>query len=174
MIPIVKVLIGWLQPRVGGFRRFSKNFGYPRRGIGKTKLNNPPFSCLNYVHYCWLRPSLLNPTFSAMASKGAVLPLLRRELRSCRFARTNPSASILAPVRSRTPLSNPGRHFARQASLLPRVSARAFSQSLCRRLTDENGDFDPRSLDRESDEVDVCIVGGGRSPREFTSGFVAN
>lgn len=29
------------------------------------------------------------------------------------------------------------------------------------RFTDENGTFDPRSLDRESDQVDVCIVGGG-------------
>lgn len=167
MIPIIDVLIGWLQPRVGGFRRFSKKLRLFKANEGKAKLNNPPISCLNYVHYCWLRLSILIPTFSAMASKGAVLPLLRRELRPCRFARTNPSASILAPVRSRTPLANSGRHFARQPSLLPRVSTRAFSQSLSRRLADEDGDFDPRSLDRESDEVDVCIVGGGRFPREL-------
>jgi hypothetical protein len=31
-----------------------------------------------------------------------------------------------------------------------------------RRLADVNDDFDPKSIDRESDEVDVCIVGGGK------------
>jgi hypothetical protein len=31
-----------------------------------------------------------------------------------------------------------------------------------RRFADANDDFDPKSIDRESDEVDVCIVGGGK------------
>ncbi|THC94995.1 hypothetical protein EYZ11_005507 [Aspergillus tanneri] len=35
------------------------------------------------------------------------------------------------------------------------------TQSLSRKLTNENGHFDPRQVERESDEVDVCIVGGG-------------
>jgi hypothetical protein len=38
---------------------------------------------------------------------------------------------------------------------------RAFSISSPRRLADVNDDFDPKSADRESDQVDVCIVGGG-------------
>ncbi|KAL3420774.1 electron transfer flavoprotein-ubiquinone oxidoreductase, mitochondrial [Phlyctema vagabunda] len=38
---------------------------------------------------------------------------------------------------------------------------RTFSISIPRRLADVEDDFDPRSIDRESDEVDVCIVGGG-------------
>ena len=39
---------------------------------------------------------------------------------------------------------------------------RAFSISTLQRLADVNDDFDPKSVDRESDQVDVCIVGGGR------------
>lgn len=38
---------------------------------------------------------------------------------------------------------------------------RAFSINTPRRLADVNDDFDPKSVDRESDQVDVCIVGGG-------------
>lgn len=39
---------------------------------------------------------------------------------------------------------------------------RAFSSSLQRRYADvEDEGFDPASVERESDEVDVCIVGGG-------------
>src|ERR1700683_896600 len=39
---------------------------------------------------------------------------------------------------------------------------RAFSVSVPRRLADFNDGFDPKSIDRESDEVDVCIIGGGK------------
>lgn len=38
---------------------------------------------------------------------------------------------------------------------------RAFSTSTPRRLADINDDFNPKTTDRESDQVDVCIVGGG-------------
>jgi hypothetical protein len=38
---------------------------------------------------------------------------------------------------------------------------RAFSTSTPRKLAEVNDDFDPKSADRESDQVDVCIVGGG-------------
>ncbi|MCJ1473806.1 hypothetical protein MMC13_002457 [Lambiella insularis] len=37
----------------------------------------------------------------------------------------------------------------------------AFSTTPSRKLADIDGSFDPRQQDRESDEVDVCIVGGG-------------
>ena len=43
---------------------------------------------------------------------------------------------------------------------------RAFSISTPRRLAGVNDDFDPKSVDRESDQVDVCIVGGGRSQND--------
>jgi len=99
-----------------------------------------------------------------MASKGAVLPLLRREVRSAsRFSRTTPSVSSLAsPARSPAiPFSSSGKRLALRTVSFTPLQTRAFSQSVLRRFTDENGNFDPRSLDRESDEVDVCIVGGG-------------
>lgn len=83
---------------------------------------------------------------------------------SSRLSRASPSVAALAsPARSPATLfSNPGRRITnRSASFIPPSQTRAFSQSVLRRFTDENGNFDPRSLDRESDEVDVCIVGGG-------------
>lgn len=39
------------------------------------------------------------------------------------------------------------------------MAARAFSTTS--RLRDDDTDFDPATVERESDEVDVCIVGGG-------------
>ncbi|RHZ67535.1 electron-transferring-flavoprotein dehydrogenase [Aspergillus thermomutatus] len=101
-----------------------------------------------------------------MASKGAVLPLLRRELHTSR-TRLNRAASsfstVATTVRNTRPVST--RHSARHTALFSRRQPlgqfRAFSQSLSTRLTDEHGHFDPRQVERESDEVDVCIVGGG-------------
>ncbi|OOF96600.1 hypothetical protein ASPCADRAFT_206781 [Aspergillus carbonarius ITEM 5010] len=100
-----------------------------------------------------------------MASKGAVLPLLRREMRPSfsRLSRASASLTSLSnPARiSNSSLAASGRRTVRRTSLFPPIQTRAFSQSLSRKLTDEHGNFDPRQLDRESDEVDVCIVGGG-------------
>jgi electron-transferring-flavoprotein dehydrogenase len=45
---------------------------------------------------------------------------------------------------------------------IDRFQTRAFSQSLRRPQAEEEAAFDPSQLDRESDEVDVCIVGGGK------------
>jgi electron-transferring-flavoprotein dehydrogenase len=39
------------------------------------------------------------------------------------------------------------------------MASRAFSTTS--RLRDDDQDFDPASVERESDEVDVCIVGAG-------------
>ncbi|KAJ5793890.1 hypothetical protein N7457_000489 [Penicillium paradoxum] len=98
-----------------------------------------------------------------MASKGAVLPLLRREVRSSlRFSRVTSLSAIAAPARhSASTFTTSGRRLTPRTALFAPTQTRAFSQSLSRRFTDENGDFDPRTLDRESDDVDVCIVGGG-------------
>lgn len=48
------------------------------------------------------------------------------------------------------------------------ATGRAFSISAARRFADVNDSFDPKSVDRESDEVDVCIVGGGMSLRTLS------
>ncbi|ORY62678.1 uncharacterized protein BCR38DRAFT_345802 [Pseudomassariella vexata] len=41
------------------------------------------------------------------------------------------------------------------------VQARAFGTTRANRFADIEESFDPKSVERESDEVDVCIVGGG-------------
>lgn len=43
------------------------------------------------------------------------------------------------------------------------TQSRAFSVQTPRRMADVQEKFDPSAIDRESDEVDVCIVGGGTS-----------
>ena len=54
------------------------------------------------------------------------------------------------------------RPYARFARIPP--PQRAFSVSTPRRFADVNDEkFDPNSIDRESDQVDVCIVGGGKT-----------
>ncbi|KAJ5657176.1 uncharacterized protein N7484_000825 [Penicillium longicatenatum] len=98
-----------------------------------------------------------------MASKSAILPLLRREMRSSlRIARAVPSVSsaLASSARPARPLSTADRRVVHRTTFAS-PQTRAFSQSVTRRFTDENGNFDPRKLDREYDEVDVCIVGGG-------------
>ncbi|KAH2537738.1 hypothetical protein KXW97_006053 [Aspergillus fumigatus] len=101
-----------------------------------------------------------------MASKGAVLPLLRRELQTNRTQLNRAASSfstVATTVRSRRAVS--ARHSARHTALFSQRQllgqTRAFSQSLSTRLADEHDQFDPRQVERESDEVDVCIVGGG-------------
>lgn len=103
-----------------------------------------------------------------MASKNTVLPLLRRELRfPSRFPRSSPTSTVpaIANLTRQSALSRAfGTRVARRTALGPQpTQARAFSQSISKRFTDENGEFDPRALERESDDVDVCIVGGGMS-----------
>ncbi|KAL4810413.1 hypothetical protein BDV18DRAFT_156777 [Aspergillus unguis] len=95
-----------------------------------------------------------------MASRGAVLRLLRREARSspCRLSR--PASTLSTAPRSSITASSK-RTSIRCSALSKPTQVRAFSQSISRRLTDEDGHFDPRQVERESDEVDVCIVGGG-------------
>jgi electron-transferring-flavoprotein dehydrogenase len=105
-----------------------------------------------------------------MASKGAVLPLLRRELHTSRTRLTRAASSfsiVATTVRNTRAVST--RHSARHTALFSRRQllgqTRPFSQSLSTRLTDEDDRFDPRQVERESDEVDVCIVGGGKGFR---------
>ena len=108
---------------------------------------------------------LLNPRTPTMASKSAVLPLLRRELApsSPRLTRAASSWTLSAIRRPGSSGSSPASR-TRDARLaaLHRQTTRLFSQSSIRSLATENDNFDPRQVDRESDEVDVCIVGGGK------------
>merc|ERR1712000_249311 len=92
-----------------------------------------------------------------MASKHVTRPLLRlaTPAQQCRsFSR--PSASLIktfpaqrrATLRATRPVFVAGQR-------------RSISASLQRRYADVDEAFDPATIDRESDEVDVCIVGGG-------------
>jgi electron-transferring-flavoprotein dehydrogenase len=100
-----------------------------------------------------------------MASKGAARLLLKREIQSS--SRTWPSRTSISAVNPGRRLSPPTPNNRRQhcnvanlfnARLQPEQS-RAFSRSARRRNAEEA--LDPSQVERESDEVDVCIVGGG-------------
>jgi hypothetical protein len=80
------------------------------------------------------------------------------------------SVARQAPLRISTQHSRlPRRCIQNRSSFLrPRVppptapaQRRAFSASIPRQLADSSDSFDPKSVDREQDQVDVCIVGGG-------------
>ena len=108
-----------------------------------------------------------------MAAKGAaVLPLLRRELRSSvrvpRFAASSSSLSTVAHANSASASSHltkvrvesrPMAAFSKSQSSHGQI--RRFSQSSLSRADEEDVGFDPSQVERESDQVDVCIVGGG-------------
>ena len=105
-----------------------------------------------------------------MAPKAVVLPLLRRELRSPASIRVPNFTSSLRTV-SDVPRRNPAQVSYPRKRVGGRVASfwkpqlwnqiRTFSQSLSRADEEEDAHFDPSQIERESDEVDVCIVGGG-------------
>ncbi|TLD22962.1 hypothetical protein PspLS_07196 [Pyricularia sp. CBS 133598] len=81
-----------------------------------------------------------------------------------------PSCRYSAPrLRTAALSSTSTAHYtaSRPQRRLPRTTAaswtqtRLFSVSRPRRNASEDESFDPRTVERESDEVDVCIVGGG-------------
>ncbi|KIW23779.1 uncharacterized protein PV07_11955 [Cladophialophora immunda] len=97
-----------------------------------------------------------------MASKSLPRPLLRfaAPAQQCRFY-SQPSASIFraCPASRRA-----GRSVSRATRpVFVAGQRRSISASLQRRYADveEDGGFDPASVERESDQVDVCIVGAG-------------
>ncbi|KAN0083411.1 hypothetical protein V8E54_002499 [Elaphomyces granulatus] len=100
-----------------------------------------------------------------MISSSPVLPLLRRELLAASSRPWRAGASFTAVNSPHRASFLPSRvRPCRSAGLLkygPLPSQfRAFSQTH-RKRRDEEADFDPSRIERESDEVDVCIVGGG-------------
>ncbi|KAF2016151.1 hypothetical protein BU24DRAFT_450740 [Aaosphaeria arxii CBS 175.79] len=93
-----------------------------------------------------------------MASRSIPTSLLRRVVSTPQSHRIA-SSRILArvPKSCRNPLQayHPALRIAGQR--------RTISSTARRRLADVDDAFDPRQQERESDEVDVCIVGGGPS-----------
>ena len=84
-------------------------------------------------------------------------PLYRLAGPSCRSIRTTrASTSILAAA---SPRQTTNRTFPRP--LFVAGQRRALSSSLRHRYADAEESFDPATIEREADEVDVCIVGGG-------------
>ena len=93
------------------------------------------------------------PALQMLARRG-VLPA--RSRLAARIRRTSTASAVSPPWHRPT---SPA--LARVCRLLPQ--ARAFGTTRPRRMADVDESFDPASIDRESDEVDVCIVGGGKS-----------
>ncbi len=111
-----------------------------------------------YVRTYLLFPNALSQRqgVAAMAPRGPVLPLARRGLsiRKASSHLTRRAYSHFPPARRRCLLQQQNPN-----CLL--TSRGAFSTTQWRSIADGNDSFDPRQQDRESDEVDVCIVGGG-------------
>ena len=90
-----------------------------------------------------------------MASKAVALPVTRRGLSTL-----HSPIPIVARAFSHFPPAR--RRYLFQSRPKPlSTGTRAFSASPLRPLAAVDDTFDPRQQDRESDEVDVCIVGGG-------------
>ncbi|CAG8980048.1 hypothetical protein HYALB_00009257 [Hymenoscyphus albidus] len=89
-----------------------------------------------------------------MASSRSVVATLQRNLLRRRPIRVLSSSQ-------HSPRLQGGPSFRPRTSLYTLNQPQAFSISAPRRLADHDESFDPNTIDRESDEVDVCIIGGG-------------
>ncbi|CAJ2505127.1 Uu.00g125210.m01.CDS01 [Anthostomella pinea] len=93
-------------------------------------------------------------SLQSFARRGAALPARSRIHR--RVARESLSSLTT------TPRSAPRtRCSAAPVASVPRPAIRAFTTTRPSNFASVDESFDPKSVDRESDEVDVCIVGGG-------------
>ncbi|MCJ1225997.1 hypothetical protein MMC12_002646 [Toensbergia leucococca] len=92
-----------------------------------------------------------------MASKTLAFPIIRRPFTS------SASSSVPRAWRAHSHFSPARRRYLFQQSGFNALATarRTFSCTPFRTLADVDDSFDPRQQDRESDEVDVCIVGGG-------------
>ncbi|KAI2627105.1 hypothetical protein GGS26DRAFT_592722 [Hypomontagnella submonticulosa] len=70
-----------------------------------------------------------------------------------RIPKASYSSAIVSRSRSRCTTST--------ASPIARQAPRAFSTTCPKYFATPEDDFDPKTIERESDEVDVCIIGGG-------------
>ena len=91
-----------------------------------------------------------------MAPKSLCLTLVNRvsALDSQLWGIATRKYSYFAPARRRC-------LYDRVRSFNPAITRLAFSTTSMQKFADVDETFDPRQQDRESDEVDVCIVGGG-------------
>lgn len=152
-----------------------------RPGVGKAAgpLANKPAK-FRFVEFPTCKWTLLFP-FDAAGERRLVnsdrLPLFN----ACRIVMMKATASAatmrrgvlagsraatrnLAGQRARSGLAQRGfGGYAHTAAPLRSFAAqsRPFSVQSPRRMADVDDSFDPKSIERESDEVDVCIVGGG-------------
>ncbi|RYP67826.1 hypothetical protein DL769_005688 [Monosporascus sp. CRB-8-3] len=96
-----------------------------------------------------------------MSSSAPLQSIVRQSTLPCRLRVA--SRVIASPPSCPSIAATPRtRHARRIASTIPsRRLARAFSTTRPRFLAGVDESFDPKLVDRESDEVDVCIVGGG-------------
>ncbi|KAI1329454.1 hypothetical protein F5Y16DRAFT_366044 [Xylariaceae sp. FL0255] len=97
--------------------------------------------------------SVASTPLQTLTRRSATLSIARSKVisRACRS-----SYSFLSPSRRSCPATTTAR-----LSIRP-SSSRAFTTTRQRRFADVSDEaFDPNSIERESDEVDVCIVGGG-------------
>ncbi|KAM0251614.1 hypothetical protein ACHAP5_001623 [Fusarium lateritium] len=85
---------------------------------------------------------------------------VQRSSRVLSRSQLRPARSSFCPatISARSPISTRTTAAPWSTSRVP-IATRAFSTTS--RLRDDDQDFDPASVERESDEVDVCIVGGG-------------
>ncbi|TDZ39435.1 putative electron transfer flavoprotein-ubiquinone oxidoreductase [Colletotrichum spinosum] len=83
-----------------------------------------------------------------------------RNLSRCRFRPTHSAqAGLVTSTNSRTSTRISSAQ-ASSVTVFRSLGARTFTTSRTRR-SDDTEDFDPAAVERESDQVDVCIVGGG-------------
>ncbi|RYP03041.1 hypothetical protein DL765_010619 [Monosporascus sp. GIB2] len=95
-----------------------------------------------------------------MSSSAPLQSIIRQSTLPCRLRVA--SRVIASPLSYPSVAATPRRHARRIASTIPsRRLVRAFSTTRSRFLASVDESFDPKSVERESDEVDVCIVGGG-------------
>src|SRR4051794_20872738 len=90
-----------------------------------------------------------------MASRILPASVARRGLSSIHSPRIAPRIFTHATRHARRPLDS------YRPALRVAGQRRAISSTARRTFADVDDSFDPRQQERESDEVDVCIVGGG-------------
>lgn len=96
---------------------------------------------------------------TTMQSTSTARALRRGLSTSSRRLGTAPKSTF----RRQLPASQRCLHYRAPAPAPKQLSnRRAFSISAPRRFASVEDDFDPKCQDRESDQVDVCIVGGGK------------
>lgn len=100
---------------------------------------------------------LHNAPVAAMSTKISTFPVIKNTFAApvSQHLRALRPHSWFPPARRRIFLQRPKR--------TPPTTTRSFTTSSLRRFADVNDSLELRQQDRESDQVDVCIVGGGMS-----------